>query len=64
VTGGAAGEGSGFCSDDDEGRLYDRDLADLFVLEGEGDLEWVAREGVYVNREMVKAGLARVWWED
>jgi endonuclease YncB( thermonuclease family) len=41
--------------------LYDRDLADLYVMEGEADLERVAREGGYVNREMVEAGLARVW---
>jgi endonuclease YncB( thermonuclease family) len=43
--------------------LYDRDLADIFALRGEDDLQKVARDGDYVNREMVREGLARVWIE-
>ncbi len=44
--------------------LYDRYLADLFVLPGEPDPVVIAREGRYLNREMVKEGVARVWEEE
>lgn len=50
--------------------LFDRDLADIFASGrvGEGDradeeAEVVAREGVFVNREMVEEGMARIWQE-
>ena len=38
---------------------YDRYLADLFYLVGEEDREVALREGRFLNRELVKAGLAR-----
>jgi endonuclease YncB( thermonuclease family) len=41
--------------------LYDRYLADVFYLPGERDMERVAREGRYLNRELVEEGLARPW---
>ena len=41
--------------------LYDRYLADLFVLPGTSDPIVIAREGRYVNRELVQKGLARLW---
>lgn len=42
--------------------LYDRDLADVFVSSrAETDVRRVAKAGVFVNREMVEKGLARVW---
>lgn len=41
--------------------LYDRYLADLFVLPGEKDPTSIAKEGRFVNRELVEEGLARVW---
>ena len=44
--------------------LYDRYLADLFVLPGEPDPAVIALEGGYLNREMVKEGVARVWEEE
>jgi endonuclease YncB( thermonuclease family) len=44
--------------------LYDRYLADIFYLPGERDMERVAREGRYLNRELVEQGLARVWTSD
>lgn len=44
--------------------LYDRYLADLFVMPGEGDLARVAAEGTYVNRALVAGGLARLWTKE
>ena len=41
--------------------LYDRYLMDVFVLPGEKDLQRVAREGRFVNRELVEEGFARRW---
>jgi endonuclease YncB( thermonuclease family) len=41
--------------------LYDRYLADLFVLPGETDPVVIAREGRFVNRELIAEGLARFW---
>ena len=41
--------------------LYDRYLADVFYLPGESDMQRVAREGRYLNRELVDLGFARVW---
>jgi endonuclease YncB( thermonuclease family) len=41
--------------------LYDRYLADVFVLGGEMDPGRIARDGVFVNRELVRVGMARVW---
>ncbi len=41
--------------------LYDRYLTDVFVLPGEKDLHKVAREGRYVNRELIEGGFARRW---
>ena len=41
--------------------LYDRYLADLFVLPGETDPVRIAKEGRFVNRELVEEGLARLW---
>jgi endonuclease YncB( thermonuclease family) len=41
--------------------LYDRYLADLYVLPGESDPVVIAKEGRYVNRELVEQGLARLW---
>ena len=38
---------------------YDRYLADLFYLAGEEDKEGVLKEGAFLNRELVRAGLAR-----
>ena len=44
--------------------LYDRYLADLFVLPGEIDLAGIATEGQFVNRLLVERGLARVWTDE
>ena len=44
--------------------LYDRYLADLFVLPGESDSVVIAREGKFFNRELVREGFARVWTEE
>ncbi len=41
--------------------LYDRYLADVFYLPGESDMERVAREGRYLNRELIDQGYARRW---
>jgi endonuclease YncB( thermonuclease family) len=41
--------------------LYDRYFADLFVLSGESDPVVIAREGRFVNRELIAEGLARLW---
>ena len=41
--------------------LYDRYLADLFVLPGTSDPIIIAKRGRYVNRELVQKGLARLW---
>lgn len=41
--------------------LYDRYLADLFVLPGEVDPAIVAREGVFLNRQMLDDDVARLW---
>lgn len=41
--------------------LYDRYLADVFYLPGEPDMQRVAREGRYLNRELVEKGYARPW---
>jgi len=44
--------------------LYDRYLADLFVLEGETDPGVIARNGVYVNRQLIQDGFARLWSDE
>ena len=44
--------------------LYDRYLTDVFVMPGEADLGRVARDGRFVNRELVEEGLARRWLEE
>jgi endonuclease YncB( thermonuclease family) len=44
--------------------LYDRYLTDVFVLPGEKDLQKVAREGRYVNRELIEEGFARRWTQE
>jgi endonuclease YncB( thermonuclease family) len=44
--------------------LFDRYLADLFVLPGEADPAAVAREGRYVNRELIEEGFARRWTKE
>ena len=41
--------------------VYDRYLADLFVLPGESGLALVASKGLYVNRQMILDGVARLW---
>ena len=41
--------------------LYDRYLTDVFVLPGERDLQRVADEGRFVNRELIEDGYARRW---
>ena len=38
---------------------YDRYLADVFYLPGSGDPEAVLRQGVFLNRELLKTGLAK-----
>ena len=44
--------------------LYDRYLADLFILPGESDMRRVASEGRYLNRELIEQGYARLWTKD
>jgi endonuclease YncB( thermonuclease family) len=41
--------------------LYDRYLADLFVLPDQTDLAAVASKGRYINRAMINDGVARLW---
>jgi len=41
--------------------LYDRYLTDIFVAPGEEDMQAVADEGRYVNRELIEEGFARRW---
>ena len=41
--------------------LYDRWLADLFILPGESNYQTAARKGRYLNCEMIVNGLARLW---
>ena len=38
---------------------YDRYLADIFYLVNEKDPNVVIREGIFLNRELLKAGLAK-----
>lgn len=42
---------------------WDRYLVDLFYLPQEADMRRVAAEGIWLNGEMVKEGIARVWHE-
>ena len=44
--------------------LYDRYLADIFVLPGAQELAVIAREGLFLNREMVRDGVARLWTKE
>ena len=44
--------------------LYDRYLSDLFVMPGEKDLRKVAREGRFLNRELIEKGFARRWTKE
>ncbi|HAA74063.1 TPA: hypothetical protein DCE37_02950 [Candidatus Latescibacteria bacterium] len=44
--------------------LYDRYLADVFVLDRETDPRVTAMDGVFVNREMIGEGVARVWTDE
>ena len=44
--------------------LYDRYLTDIFLLPGEPDLQKVAREGRFLNRELIEAGVARRWTKE
>lgn len=44
--------------------LYDRYLADLFVLPGETDFAVVAGKGTFVNRSLLHEGLARLWTDE
>lgn len=44
--------------------LYDRYLADVFVLPGQTDVARIAADGAFVNREMVEARLARLWTDE
>ena len=39
---------------------YDRYLADIFYLPGEGEPQAVAEKGVFLNQELLDEGLARV----
>ena len=41
--------------------LYDRYLTDIFVAPGEADMQAVANEGRYINRELIEEGFARRW---
>ena len=43
--------------------LYDRYLSDIFYLPGESDVHRIAREGSYLNRELIETGHARPWTE-
>src|SRR3989338_2657417 len=40
---------------------YERYLADIFYLSGETDIDKIAKEGNYLNQELLDAGLARLW---
>ncbi|OGX36755.1 MAG: hypothetical protein A3D87_01535 [Omnitrophica WOR_2 bacterium RIFCSPHIGHO2_02_FULL_50_17] len=40
---------------------YERYLADVFYPSGGSDIDKIAREGNYLNQELLDAGLARVW---
>ena len=40
---------------------YDRYLADIFYLSGETDIDKIAKEGNYLNQDLLDAGLARLW---
>ena len=44
--------------------LYDRYLTDVYVQAGERDLQKVAREGRFLNRELVEEGFARRWTKE
>ncbi len=44
--------------------LYDRYLADIIYLPGESDPVTIARNGHYLNREIVAAGHGRRWTEE
>jgi endonuclease YncB( thermonuclease family) len=44
--------------------LYDRYLTDVYVQAGEKDLQKVAREGRFLNRELVEEGFARRWTKE
>jgi endonuclease YncB( thermonuclease family)/DNA-binding transcriptional ArsR family regulator len=44
--------------------LYDRYLTDVYILPGESDLQKVAREGRFLNRELIEAGFARRWTKE
>ena len=40
---------------------YDRYLADIFYLAGESDPNVVARDGIFLNQEMLDQGLADLY---
>ncbi len=40
---------------------YERYLADIFYLSGETDIDKIAKEGHYLNQDLLDARLARVW---
>ncbi len=40
---------------------YERYLADIFYLSGETDIDKIAKEGNYLNQDLLDAGLARLW---
>ena len=44
--------------------LYDRYLTDIYVLPGEKDLRVVAKEGRFLNKELVEEGFARRWLKE
>ena len=45
----------------DRSDKFDRYLADIFYKSGEADAHAVAREGAYLNQELLNAGLAVPW---
>ncbi len=44
--------------------LYDRYLADIFFLPENQELAVIARDGLFLNREMVRDGVARLWTKE